>query len=217
MPCTIPPWHCILLALDLLDIEFSVLFLIFLRTSHSKLSGLLNLQTKATAHFWMSNSPIKALTLWMFETFWTRSLSKIKSLRTFNTRGALYFLLLYQFCCLLNPRLQSKFATTPLKRSFPRPQPCNYSDSQFMYAPCDHIVTGDLNKVRNIKLRDLLSKGPKYREPVSYSWRKNFGIIMDVCEEHVRLCTSKLTLFRGGSSQLPTKALCQHQTRVHFQ
>ena len=46
----------------------------------------------------------------------------------------------------------------------------NRSDSQFLYAPCGHIVTGDLNIVRNVKLRDLLSKGPKYREPVSYSW-----------------------------------------------
>ena len=34
-----------------------------------------------------SNSPIKALTLWMLATFWTRSPSKIKSLRTFNTRS----------------------------------------------------------------------------------------------------------------------------------
>ena len=29
------------------------------------------------------------------------------------------------------------------------------------------------------KLRDLLRKGPKYKEPVSYSWHQNFDIIMD--------------------------------------
>ena len=63
-------------------------------------------------------------------------------------------------------------------------KPSNCSDSQFLYAPCEHIVTGDLNIVRNIKLRDLLRKGPKYREPVSYSWHQNFGTFMDACEEY---------------------------------
>ena len=39
--------------------------------------------------------------------------------------------------------------------------PCNCSDSQFLYSPCGYIVTGDLNIVRNIKLRFLLNKGQK--------------------------------------------------------
>ena len=42
-----------------------------------------------------------------------------------------------------------------------------------------------------MKLRDLLSKGPKYREPVSYSWHQNFDIIMDACEENARRWTKK--------------------------
>ena len=63
--------------------------------------------------------------------------------------------------------------------------------SQFLYAPCGHIVTGDLNIVRNVKLRDLLSKGPKYREPVSYSWHQNLSIIMDGCEEYARRWAKK--------------------------
>ena len=41
---------------------------------------------------------------------------------------------------------------------FQCPPPCNCSDSKFMYAPCGHIVIGDLNIVRYIKLRDLWSK-----------------------------------------------------------
>ena len=52
-------------------------------------------------------------------------------------------------------------------------------------------MTGDLKIVRNIKLRDLLSKGPKYREPVSYSWHQNFDIIMDACEEYARRWAKK--------------------------
>ena len=52
-------------------------------------------------------------------------------------------------------------------------------------------MAGDLNIVRNIKLRDLLRKGQKYREPVSYSWHQNFGIIMDACEEYARRWVKK--------------------------
>ena len=58
------------------------------------------------------------------------------------------------------------------------PLPCSCSGSEFLYAPCGHIVTGDLSVARNDKLRDLFRKGPKYREPVSFSWHQNFDIIM---------------------------------------
>ena len=71
------------------------------------------------------------------------------------------------------------------------PLPCSCSGSEFLYAPCGHIVTGDLNIVRNDKLRDLLRKGPKYREPVSFSWHQNFDIIMDACEAYARRWAKK--------------------------
>ena len=54
-----------------------------------------------------------------------------------------------------------------------------------------YSLRGDLDIVRNIKLRDLLSKGPKYREPVSYSWYQNFDITIDACEEYARRWAKK--------------------------
>ena len=36
-----------------------------------------------------------------------------------------------------------------------------------------------------------MRNGPKYREPVSYSWHQNFGIIMDACEEYARRWAKK--------------------------
>ena len=71
------------------------------------------------------------------------------------------------------------------------PLPCSCSGSEFLYAPCGHIVTGDLNIVRNDKLRDLLRKGPKYRELVLFSWHQNFDIIMDACEAYARRWAKK--------------------------
>ena len=69
--------------------------------------------------------------------------------------------------------------------------PCSCCDSEFLYAPCGQIVTGDLSIVRNQKLKDVLRKGPKYREPVSFSWHENFNIIMDACEEYARRWAKK--------------------------
>ena len=64
--------------------------------------------------------------------------------------------------------------------------PCSCSSSQFLYQPAGHIVTGDLNIVDNTCLRDLISKGPKYREPQKFSWKYDFKLIMDSIEEYAR-------------------------------
>jgi len=58
--------------------------------------------------------------------------------------------------------------------------------SQFVHKPAKHIITGNLDIVNNDKLKQLLSRGPKYREPRSFSWRQNFKIIMDAVEAHAR-------------------------------
>ena len=40
---------------------------------------------------------------------------------------------------------------------------CSCKASEFCYNPAGHVITGDLNIVKISKLRDILSKGPKYR------------------------------------------------------
>ena len=71
------------------------------------------------------------------------------------------------------------------------PLPCTCPGSEFLYAPCGHVLTGYLSIVQNDKLRDLLCKGPKVREPVSSSWHQNFDIIMDACEAYARQWAKK--------------------------
>ena len=48
--------------------------------------------------------------------------------------------------------------------------PCNCTTSPFTDPNHGHIVTGDMCIVQNNKLRKLLCKGPKYREPVSINF-----------------------------------------------
>ena len=37
---------------------------------------------------------------------------------------------------------------------------CSCSSSPYRYSPAGHVITGNLNIVDNLKLKDLLSKGP---------------------------------------------------------
>ena len=71
------------------------------------------------------------------------------------------------------------------------PSACSCKTSEFCYNPAGHIITGDLNIVRISKLKDILSKGPKYREPRSFTWKQNSKLILDSVEEYARRCAKK--------------------------
>ena len=50
------------------------------------------------------------------------------------------------------------------------PCPCKNYDHKFIDPSCKHILTGDLSIIKNNKLRKLICKGPKYREPEYINW-----------------------------------------------
>ena len=66
------------------------------------------------------------------------------------------------------------------------PSACSCKALGFCYNPAGHIITGDLNIVRISKLRDSLSKGHKYREPRSFTWKQNSKLILDSVEDYAR-------------------------------
>ena len=51
------------------------------------------------------------------------------------------------------------------------PQHCQCNTSKFCYEPHGHVITGDLMVIENVKLRELVAKGPKYREPNKINWQ----------------------------------------------
>ena len=67
------------------------------------------------------------------------------------------------------------------------PPSCSCNSSPFLYSPVGHVITGDLKVISNITLRNIISKGPKYREPQAFTWGQNFRLVMDSVEEHARL------------------------------
>ena len=50
--------------------------------------------------------------------------------------------------------------------------------SKYCYQPHGHIITGDLKIIENAKLRELVSKGPKYREPNKINWKATKNMII---------------------------------------
>ena len=57
------------------------------------------------------------------------------------------------------------------------PQHCQCNTSKFCYEPHGHVITGDLMVIENVKLRELVAKGPKYREPNKINWQSTETII----------------------------------------
>ena len=41
---------------------------------------------------------------------------------------------------------------------------CVCSSSVYKYEPCGHILTGDLKIIKDVNLRESITKGPTYRE-----------------------------------------------------
>ena len=69
---------------------------------------------------------------------------------------------------------------------YQNPLPSTCLGSEFRHAPCGYVQTGGLSIVQNEKLRDLSWKGPKFRQPVSFSLYHTLDITMDACEAYAR-------------------------------
>ena len=59
------------------------------------------------------------------------------------------------------------------------PQHCHCNTSKFCYEPHSHVITGDLMDIENVKLRELVAKGPKYREPNKINWKSTETMVSD--------------------------------------
>ena len=72
--------------------------------------------------------------------------------------------------------------------------PCSCMDSQYTDNHHKHIVTGDLSIVANNKLRNLFSKGPNYREPVTPNFEKVREEILTGAKDLINTWSKKFKL-----------------------
>ena len=56
---------------------------------------------------------------------------------------------------------------------------CKCSTSPFVYTPAGHVVTGNLNIVKNKHVRKLLMKGPTYREQSNIKMRSFLSLLLE--------------------------------------
>ena len=64
------------------------------------------------------------------------------------------------------------------------PSQCECNTSSHLYQPYGHVITGDLSIIPNSKLRDLIAKGPKYREPCKVDWDKNVSLLCEAVDQY---------------------------------
>ena len=69
--------------------------------------------------------------------------------------------------------------------------PCECDHSPFTDAHHAHIVTGNSDIVSNDKLRKLISKGPKYREPQQFSYPKAKDSILSGLDDCIQAWSTK--------------------------
>ena len=81
-----------------------------------------------------------------------------------------------------------KFSSTLLDLDYHQfhnnPSPCECSTSSHLYQPNGHVITGNLSIIPNSKLRDLIAKGPKYREPCKVDWDKNLFLLYEAVDQY---------------------------------
>ena len=71
--------------------------------------------------------------------------------------------------------------------------PCHCADSPYISNHHGHVITGDLNIITNEALKNLILKGPKYREQKKIAWGVDKKIIMEAIEDFATLWTKKRT------------------------
>ena len=64
------------------------------------------------------------------------------------------------------------------------PSQCECNTSGHLYQPYGHVITGDLSIIPNSRLRDLIAKGPKYREPCKVDWDKNLSLLYETVDQY---------------------------------
>ena len=64
------------------------------------------------------------------------------------------------------------------------PSKCECNTSNHLYQPYGHVITGDLSIIPNSKVRDLIAKGLKYREPCRVDWEKNLSLLCEDVDQY---------------------------------
>jgi hypothetical protein len=91
---------------------------------------------------------------------------------------------------------------------------CECSTSSYCYEPAGHVITGDLNIIRDANLRSLIEKGPSYREQNNVNWKINEKICRNAIAEYKRKWSLKEGVDIRAFSEWENKVNQCVQTRI---
>ena len=94
--------------------------------------------------------------------------------------------------------------------------PCDCASSPFNYAPHGHIVTGNLDIVDNVELREVLSYGCKYRIPVSKSPDVIYMSINEAVNNFIKSKSRKYSQKETAFDNWKEKVLSVISNRITF-
>ena len=68
---------------------------------------------------------------------------------------------------------------------------CDCADSTFKHQHHQHVITGNLDIIENVELRNMLKKGLNYRDQAPPSKRKAFAAVKDALDNYVKKHSSR--------------------------
>ena len=66
------------------------------------------------------------------------------------------------------------------------PPTCQCKESTFCYASHGHVITGDVKVIENAKLRELIAKGAKCRQPNRVNWKATETMFLESIDLYVK-------------------------------
>ena len=63
---------------------------------------------------------------------------------------------------------------------------CSAAEPCYKHDNIGHVITGNLDIVDNLELKNLLKKGPKFRIQNNINWKKNHKLISEAIEQYIR-------------------------------
>ncbi|MCP4064121.1 MAG: hypothetical protein GY740_12840, partial [Gammaproteobacteria bacterium] len=93
---------------------------------------------------------------------------------------------------------------------------CDCANSNYIYAPAGHIISGDLNIVSDQALRELLSRGTKYRIPKQIDWYKTKKAAFDALNKFISHLSHKFSLSTILFRQFLQRCLTIIDNRINF-
>ena len=64
---------------------------------------------------------------------------------------------------------------------------CQCKESKFCYKPHGHVITRDLRVIENAKLRELVAKEPKHREPSRVNWKATGTMFLESTDLYAKI------------------------------